>query len=159
MNRKYWLCITRTIQSTQTQRADRVFKVTRVGMYTNHSGLKQRFLTFNMEELQSNFSYAEGSQPTKIFTVRKKLIERSAIQFWPNKINTINPSLTHWGRVTQICVFNTRLFSLHNTLSFRHRASCILGQAFRYSPENAFYIFNQQIYFIIWYLIDRASLI
>ena len=27
-------------------------------------------------------------------------------------------------------------------LTFRHRASCILGQAFRYSPENAFYIFN-----------------
>ena len=44
-------------------------------------------------------------------------------------------------------------------LNFRHRASCILGQAFRYSPENAFYIFNQQIYFIIWYLLDRASLI
>ena len=43
-------------------------------------------------------------------------------------------------------------------LTFRHRASCILGQAFRYSPENAFYIFNQQIYFIIWYLLDRASL-
>ena len=34
-------------------------------------------------------------------------------------------------------------------LTFRHRASCILGQAFRYSPENAFYICNQQIYFII----------
>jgi hypothetical protein len=33
--------------------------------------------------------------------------------------------------------------------TFRHRASCILGQAFRYSPENAFYIFNQQVYFII----------
>ena len=33
------------------------------------------------------------------------------------------------------------------------------GQAFRYSPENTFYIFNQQIYFIIWYLLDRASLI
>ena len=44
-------------------------------------------------------------------------------------------------------------------LTFRHRASCILGQAFHYSPENAFYIFNQQIYFIIWYLLDRASLI
>ena len=39
-------------------------------------------------------------------------------------------------------------------LTFRHRASCILGQAFHYSPENAFYIFNQQIYFIIWYLLD-----
>ena len=34
-------------------------------------------------------------------------------------------------------------------LTFRHRASCILGQAFHYSPENAFYLFNQQIYFII----------
>jgi len=44
-------------------------------------------------------------------------------------------------------------------LTLRHRASCILGQAFRYSPENAFYIFNQQIYFIISYLLDRASLI
>ena len=44
-------------------------------------------------------------------------------------------------------------------LTFRHRASCILGQAFHYSPENAFYIFNQQTYFIIWYFLDRASLI
>ena len=46
-------------------------------------------------------------------------------------------------------------------LIFRHRAFCIQGQAFRYSPENAFYIFNQQIrvYFINWYLLDRASLI
>ena len=35
------------------------------------------------------------------------------------------------------------------SLTFRHRASCILGQAFHYSPENAFYVFNQQIYFII----------
>jgi len=34
-------------------------------------------------------------------------------------------------------------------LTFRRRASCILGKAFRYSPENAFYTFNQQIYFII----------
>ena len=46
------------------------------------------------------------------------------------------------------------------SLTFRHRA-CVLciGQAFHYSSENAFYIFNQQIYFIIWYLLDRASLI
>ena len=49
--------------------------------------------------------------------------------------------------------------SFPNNLTFRHRASCILGQAFHYSPKNAFYIFNQQIYFIIWYLLDRASLI
>ena len=36
-------------------------------------------------------------------------------------------------------------FIWNTCLTFRHRASCILGQAFRYSPENAFYIFNQQI--------------
>ena len=47
----------------------------------------------------------------------------------------------------------------YDILTFRYRASCILGQAFHYSPENAFYIFNQQIYFIIWYLLDGASLI
>jgi len=35
------------------------------------------------------------------------------------------------------------------SFTFRHRASCILGQAFHCFPENAFYIFNQQIYFII----------
>ena len=30
------------------------------------------------------------------------------------------------------------------------QAPCVqfIGQAFRYSPENAFYVFNQQIYFI-----------
>jgi len=35
---------------------------------------------------------------------------------------------------------------------FGLQAPCVLyiEQAFRYSPENAFYIFNQQIYFIIW---------
>ena len=42
-----------------------------------------------------------------------------------------------------------QLYLLMRDLTFRHRASYILGQAFHYSPENAFYIFNQQIYFII----------
>ena len=44
---------------------------------------------------------------------------------------------------------------------FNLQAPCVpcMGQAFRYSPENAFYVFNQQIYFIIWHLLDRASLI
>jgi len=44
---------------------------------------------------------------------------------------------------------------------FNLQATCVLyiGQVFRYSPENAFYIFNQQIYFIIWYLLYSVSLI
>ena len=52
--------------------------------------------------------------------------------------------------------FIINLFNVDNVLlcviyqlNFRRRASCLLGQAFRYSPENAFYIFNQQIYFVI----------
>jgi len=37
--------------------------------------------------------------------------------------------------------------------SLNLQAPCVLyiGQVFRYSPENAFYIFNQRLYFVIWY--------
>ena len=49
-----------------------------------------------------------------------------------------------------ILAFNTTQSEVQKApLTIRHRASCILGQAFHYSPENAFYIYNQQIYFII----------
>ena len=54
------------------------------------------------------------------------------------------PDPTHKSQsVLNVCV------DLLRSLTFRHRASSILGQAFLYSPENAFYIFNQQIYFMI----------
>ena len=58
------------------------------------------------------------------------------------KLYMLSKSVPEDGR---IC----RLKYVGLILTFRHRASCILGQAFHYSPENAFYIFNQQIYFII----------
>ena len=45
------------------------------------------------------------------------------------------------------CVLHS--LAIVSSLTFRHRASCMLGQAFHYSPENAFYIYNQHIYFII----------
>ena len=48
-------------------------------------------------------------------------------------------------------MFDVRIFKNGDKdfgLTFRHRASYILGQAFYSSPENAFYIFNQQTYFI-----------
>ena len=34
-------------------------------------------------------------------------------------------TLTHWGRVTEICVFNTRLFFLHNTLNYAIHRACL----------------------------------
>ena len=49
----------------------------------------------------------------------------------------------------QYITYNYLLFSFRTILIFRHRASCILGQAFHCSPESAFYVFNQQIYLII----------
>ena len=65
--------------------------------------------------------------------------------------NVMNPAvLKKSTKKPSFSEFYTHL-SVHrdSILTFRHRASSILGQAFRYSPENAFYIFNQQIYFII----------
>ena len=46
---------------------------------------------------------------------------------------------------------NTQIQRVDKIQSFNLQAPCVLyiGQAFHYSPENAFYIFNQQIYFII----------
>ena len=67
----------------------------------------------------------------------------------------LRETLNMMWNVCYVC--NVKMFI--SILTFRHRASCILGQAFHYSPEEAFYIFNQQIYLIIWYLLDRASLI
>jgi len=44
-------------------------------------------------------------------------------------------------------------FDEHGYLTFRHHASYIyVGQAYRYSPEYAFYIFSQQIYYLIIFL-------
>ena len=51
--------------------------------------------------------------------------------------------------LTEDTPYNLLSSSCRECLTFRHRASSIQGQAFHYSPENAFYIFNQQIYFII----------
>ena len=70
--------------------------------------------------------------------------------------------IQHVMRIRYIIIcfkYGCTSFSHIFSLTFRHLASCILGQAFHYSPENAFYIFNQQICFIVWYLLDRSSLI
>ena len=39
--------------------------------------------------------------------------------------NLTRPTLTHWGRVKHICVFNTRLFSLHNILNYAIHRACL----------------------------------
>ena len=57
--------------------------------------------------------------------------------------------ITNWSVNTLRTGLLNCLNARSRGLTFRHRASCIYGLAFRYSPENAFYIFNQQIHFII----------
>ena len=85
------------------------------------------------------------------------------IRICPSSVEcSMSPPVTCWHSPTFPTCLHTRCTfqqCVPHPLTFRHRASCILGQAFRYSPENAFYIFNQKIYFIIWHLLDRASLI
>jgi len=58
------------------------------------------------------------------------------------------PVVTNTDYLAHISVISVYISYQHH-LTFRQRASWILGQAFHYSPENTFYIFNQQIYFII----------
>jgi hypothetical protein len=74
------------------------------------------------------------------------LLEKAALLFDTCSRNLITESLL----ITVITLtIITDQSGINTGLTCRHRASCILGQAFHYSPENAFYIFNQQIYFII----------
>jgi hypothetical protein len=42
-----------------------------------------------------------------------------------HNLSNADTHLTHWGRVTRICVFNTRLFSLHNTLNYAIHRACL----------------------------------
>ena len=101
-------------------------------------------------DLSSRLVSWQGVTCEKILAGVVKLEKES---FWKVCRHNI---LTNRTVVWVPCCFVRRNSRSRYTLTFRHRASCILGQAFRCSPENDFYIFNQQIYFIIWYLLDRA---
>ena len=52
--------------------------------------------------------------------------------------------------VTRLCINRVTCEYCYSCLAYSF-IQCVLyiGQAFRYSPENAFYVYNQQIYFII----------
>jgi len=74
---------------------------------------------------------------------------------YENEPRCVAAAVKYWSVSYNACVYDLWLRLClpvpvtGGALANRHRASCILGQAFRYSPEKAFYIFNQQIYFII----------
>ena len=68
--------------------------------------------------------------------------------------STIRPCVAVADRLIKgvflLCTSSTESQSCGNkwrpSLTFRHRASCTLGQAFRYSPEKAFiYLINKYI--------------
>ena len=79
-------------------------------------------------------------------------ISRTAYSKVPPQINTV---------ITRMLSCSTCSSMSARRRSVNLYAPCVLsiGQAFRYSPEKAFYIFNPQIYFIIWHLLDRALFI
>jgi len=64
------------------------------------------------------------------------------IHLTTGSLNTEDLGTTEHSRNSNVGKFSHSLAPFY--LTFRHRASCILGQAFHYSPVNAFYIFNQK---------------
>ena len=54
-------------------------------------------------------------------------------------------------RVLSASVHRKITNAIESVIGLTFRLPCVLyiGQAFRYPPENTFYVFNQQIYFII----------
>ena len=78
---------------------------------------------------------------------------------WACVIILLIARATEFCRGADAATGKPRPLSPFHHIKLQARRVLYIGQTFRYSPENAFYIFNQQIYFIIWYLLDRASLI
>ena len=89
-------------------------------------------------------SSSEGSNC--INTASGMVIPRVLLRCRVNKTSKI---VKYFETSVGVFSLNGLMYQKERNLTFRHRASCILGQAFHYSPENAFYVFNQQIYSII----------
>ena len=82
----------------------------------NESALTTSFYKYVLKQIQSAIRICVRSTLTVITTKQHKCMSKAY--------------LTHWGLVTQFCVFNTRLFSLHNTLNYAiHRALSPNGPA------------------------------
>ena len=70
-------------------------------------------------------------------------------KFFPVFLYALRPKDIWWGRSVAPRIRNHVLDRLIVQLNLYAPRFLYIGQAFRYSPENAFCIFNQQIYFII----------
>ena len=79
----------------------------------------------------------------RMYFVSSRITEVGRIMCYGN-IENLEPRLPS--------CFNCALQTPRVDLTFRHRASCILGQAFHYSPENAFYIIIIIIIIIIIFI-------
>ena len=92
--------------------------------------------------------YENMSTPLKIKLEEEEEEEKNKNKN-KNKKNNKNKNNNNNNKQALMYTAINEVIRGNNNLTFRHHASCILGQAFLYSPEKAFYIFNQQIYFII----------
>ena len=102
--------------------------------------------TYKAPEMTSLDEYPNTSQQCMVSqcTVYSQHITLQTVFFLIANKNKKNENLNfqlQWSLVVCTC----------GGLQVNLQVPCVLyiGQAFRYSPENAFYIFNQQIYFII----------
>ena len=113
--------------------------------------LDQTRLSGTNHLLQFNIAFVGKSVPTYVLST---YVARLGMNYdgTLGGILCVNHANSQNSSILNIAISHVRNPLVLNALSgltFRHRASSILGQALRCSPENAFYIFNQQIYFII----------
>ena len=112
---------------------------------------KQKFPSKMLDNSVMSLLTAESfTENKKYYSVLTLILRRSrtgTVWFYTSTSNkrAARPKLYTKSLTRDLKLMYSRFFPL----TFRHRASSIQGQAFHYSSENAFYIFNQQIYFII----------
>ena len=125
--------------------------------------------TASIQYLRSISYYWLALNPRFVFCLRIRSSARllfypeDAVRWFLRNVICKSPDCTHRHALQYghyyVCYIWREAIATLKRLNLQAPRVLYIGQTFRYSPENAFYIFNQQTYFIIWYMLDRASLI
>jgi hypothetical protein len=124
-----------------------------VHIATTDNAVRYHLLTFPVSHINSNRRKTWHSH-----TSYSQL--HTSVPFHKLILNNLPPSLKHSlyilpipiyaaGRALQPILCPVCSCSIQYNINLQAPCVLYIGQAFPYSPENAFYIFNQQIYFII----------
>jgi len=83
----------------------------------------------------------------------------NSVYIFTNRFITSCQRVSEFSAIFRGTIYYSKVLKARTYFNLYAPRFLYIGQAFCYSPENAFCIFNQQIYFIMRYLLDRPSLI